>query len=157
MFVYITNTRVTGLVFLLLFSGYLYFAGDIPLDFWSEEEVFNARSMPYLIGSCGIICSVLLIAAPGPVFNWSRIRELNWLPALLLLVTTSIYGLVLESLGFLVSTSLLLTIAFAILGERKWLKMTAIAIGIAVIFWLLMDALGIYLAPGLLLSGDSGA
>ncbi|HIG43572.1 MAG: tripartite tricarboxylate transporter TctB family protein [bacterium] len=150
MFVYISNIRLVGLIFLVLSCAYIYFAGEIPLDFWSEEEVFNARTMPYMIGTCSILCSALLIAMPSTHFNWNALRGLNWFPAGLLLVMLSLYGLLLEDLGFVIATTLLLLISFAMLGERKITRMVSISLGLALGFWLLMDQLGIYLAPGLL-------
>ena len=145
---YFTNTRLVGLIFLLLTTLYIYFTGDIQLDFWSEDEVFNARSMPYIFGGAGLVCSMLLIFLPSPQFDWQPLASLSWKPAILLLITTSLFGLIIEVLGFLVASSLFLFCAFAILGERKWIKMATVGFGLTFGFWLLMGKLGIFLSPG---------
>ena len=100
------NSKISGLLFLLLFSAYGYLAGDIPLDFWSEEELFNA-------------CSLLLITLPSAETYWRAMFELHWPPALQLLLAMSVYGIVFEYLGFIVATLLFLLAGFAILGERR--------------------------------------
>jgi putative tricarboxylic transport membrane protein len=142
------NSRVVGILFLALFAAYGYLIDDIPLDFWSEEELFNARSLPYLIAAAGILVSLLLIIMPSPETDWRSWRTLDWIPAALLLVTMSIYGLVFEYLGFVISTILFLIISFVILGERRGAFMLLGSVPLVLGFWLLMDFLGIYLDPG---------
>lgn len=58
------SSRIVGILFLILFVAYGWFASRIPLDFWSEEETFNARSMPYLIAIVGSLISLLLVTVP---------------------------------------------------------------------------------------------
>ncbi|MBV1876072.1 MAG: tripartite tricarboxylate transporter TctB family protein [Pseudomonadales bacterium] len=145
----INNSRLVGLLFLTLSGLYLYFTPDIHLDFWSENEAFNARSMPYLIGTCSLFCSVLLLITPANNnTNWQLLQQLRWRPALLLAVTTSIYGISIEWLGFLASSCLFLIVGFIILGSRNWAVMATTAISLSIGFWLLLDQLGIFLAPG---------
>jgi|APSaa5957512535_1039671.scaffolds.fasta_scaffold152169_2 putative tricarboxylic transport membrane protein len=154
------NSRVIGVTFLLLFSVYGYFTADIPLDFWSEEELFNARSLPYAIAAAGILISFLLIALPSPATEWKTWLTLDWLPAVLLLLTMSLYGLVFEYLGFILSTISFLIISYFILGERRVGWMLVGSVPLVLGFWLLMDFLGIYLEPGelyRLLAGSSDA
>jgi len=154
------NSRITGILFLALFSAYAYFIEDIPLDFWSEEELFNARSFPYVIAAAGIFVSLLLIVMPSPQTDWRTWLTLDWLPAVLLLVAMSIYGLVFVYLGFVISTILFLITSYAILGERRGAWMLLASVPLVMGFWLLMDFLGIYLDPGelfLLLSRPSDA
>ena len=142
------NKRVVGLLFLLLSAAYIYYTGDITLDFWSEEELFNARTLPYAIGYCGVFFSVLLIVLPSEEFDWQQFRGLNYLPAFALLVCISAYGYLIEKLGFIVCSSLFLFVGNYLLGERKWLRMLITSLGMSLGFWLLMDQLGIYLARG---------
>ena len=61
--IYNGNNIGSSLV-LLLFITYVYFIGDIHLDFWAEEETFHARTFPYLIGFAGILLSVLTLVLP---------------------------------------------------------------------------------------------
>lgn len=97
-----------------------------------------------------MVCSLLLILLPSAEFKWRELQNLNWQPLYFILPLISLYGYTLEILGFIVASCLLLFIAFGMLGERRWLRMTGIAAGLVLMFWLLLDSLGIYLAPGAL-------
>lgn len=145
---WLNNLRVVGLFFLLASLGYLWTAQSIPLDFWSEQEPFNARSLPYLIGTACVFVSLLLLALPSPSFDWSLLRGLNIGPAVMMLALLSTYGFMIDKLGFLFSTFCLLAAGFFLLGERRPLRIISIAAGVTGIFWVIMDLLGIYLNPG---------
>lgn len=142
------NARISGLFFLGLFFTYGYLATDIRLDFWSEQENFNARSMPYLIAVFGMIVSLLLILLPSGPTDWKAITRLKWIPAIILLLTMSIYGALFETLGFIVATMLFLVCSYAVLGERRIVAMLIASVPLVLGFWLLMDFLGIRLNPG---------
>ncbi|XOV88618.1 MAG: tripartite tricarboxylate transporter TctB family protein [Pseudomonadota bacterium] len=135
-------------MFLLLSGGYGYFAGQIPLDFWSEQEPFNARSMPTFIAVFGAVCSVLLIVTRSPTTDWRGLWRLNWRPACLLLALMSVYGVAFTYLGFGISTVLFLMIAFLILGERRMVPMLLVAVPLVAGFWLILKLLGIQLESG---------
>lgn len=151
----INNFRLVGAFFFVVSLGYLYTAQSIPLDFWSEQEPFNARPLPYLIGiSCAVV-SILMIVLPSPNFEWGELRTLHYLPAVLLLGLMSSYGLFIDILGFLISTTVLLAAGFVILGERRPLRIAMISMGTIALFWVIMDLLGIYLNPGELYLGWS--
>ena len=151
------NSRIIGSTFLLLFCAYGYFTTDIPLDFWSEEELFNARSLPYAIAVAGASIGFLLVILPSPTTEWREWLALDWVPAVLLLVVMSLYGLVFEYLGFILSTLLFLLVSYAILGERRIGWMLVASVPLVVGFWFLMDFLGIYLDPGELMFLWSGS
>lgn len=154
MTVYITYSRTIGVIFLGISCFYLYFGHQIPLDFWSEGEVFNARSMPYLIGVSGVLVAMALIFTPTKAsetvasYEWQELKQLNWIPTIAFSLIMGLYGLSLEYLGFIVCSSLFLFCSSAILGERRWLMMAVLSIGVVCAFALLIDWLGIYLAPG---------
>ena len=63
------NSKVSGLLFLVLFLAYGYLTRDIPLDFWAQEEPFNARTLPYAISVGGVLVSLLLIVVPSADTN----------------------------------------------------------------------------------------
>ena len=132
-------------------------AGAIPLDFWSEEELFNARSLPCAISAAGIPISLLLIMLPSAETHWRAVFELHWSPALQLLLAMSVYGIVFEYLGFIVATLLFLLAGFAIFGERRPGLMLVAALPLTPGFWLLVEFLGIYLGPGELFLSWVGA
>ena len=145
-------SRLTGMVFCLVFTGYGLLAQDIQLDFWAEEELFNARTFPTLIAIGGTLVSLAFVlfppTLPEPV---SRVigDKPDWRAACLLLLVLLVYGFLLEPLGFLVSTSLMLMAGFVTLGERRWLLLLAVGAGLPLAFYLLMSALGIHLEAGL--------
>lgn len=142
------NIRVVACCFLILAAGYLWTTQFIPLDFWSESEPFNARSMPYLIGWACVLISLLMIVLPSKAFSWSNLNDLQVLPALGLFLLLACYGFAIEHLGFVESTIAFLVTGFFVLGERRWLAIALVSIAVAGGFWLLMDLLGIYLNPG---------
>ena len=151
MFLKIVN-RLPALFFILVFGTYGYLAGDIQLDYWSEQETFNARSMPYIVSAGGVLVSTLLFLFPGPaVAGPPPAEQPGWIPAIALLVLMSLYGFTLEYLGFPLATSLFLVVGFIILGERRPLQLFLAAVPLVIGFWLLMDAMDIFLAPGDLL------
>ena len=142
------NQRLVGLLFLVLSGLYVWYIKDIPLDFWSETEPFNARTMPQLYGYAGIIVACLLILSPSPQFEWRELRSLRYLPAMGLLSLLTAYGWCIEFLGFLTATSLLLFFSFAILGERRIGLMLFVSVATSVVFYFGLDLLDIYLSPG---------
>ena len=154
---YMFLPRLPALLFIMLFTTYGQLAQDIPLDFWSEQEVFNAQSMPYLISQAGILISSLLFLFPGKTPDVIREQaSLDWLRASLLLVLLSGYGLILEFAGFALATVLFLVAGFVVLGERRAHLIFLASIPLVLGFWLLMDALGIFLAPGDILRSFQG-
>lgn len=144
----INNTRVGGLLFLALSCAYGWYATEIPLDYWSRQEVFTARSMPYWVAGAGAVVSLLLIVTPSAGTDWSVLKRLNWKPAILLMILMSAYGLIMEPLGFPMATVAFLVCAWFTMGERRPHWLIGLAIPVALGFWLLMDSLGIYLYPG---------
>ena len=143
-----TSQRLSGLFFCAVFIAYGYAAQDIQLDFWAGEEVFNARSFPYLIAAGGTVLSLLLAVNPPAGPAEIGIRSMNW-PGLLGLVGLMIlYGILLEPAGFIVTTTLFLIGGYLILGERRPLPILLASFPVVISFYFLMDFLGIYLSPG---------
>ena len=129
-----------------MFQAYGFATQDILLDFWAEEELFNARSFPILIAIGGSILALLFIMfppaieTPGPlVFN----IELIALVALMLL-----YAGLLEQLGFVLATGLFLCAGFLILGERRPARLGLVTVTLTAGFYFLMAALEIHLPQG---------
>ncbi|MDG2072395.1 MAG: tripartite tricarboxylate transporter TctB family protein [Pseudomonadales bacterium] len=140
--------RAVSLTLLALFCIYLYFSGDIYLDFWAEDALFHARSFPYVIGIAGVFIAALLTILPTKPVSLAGIDTSHILPAVLLVALTSAFGLLLDYLGFIVASWLFLVSGFLLLGERAYIRIVVCASLLVGIFWLLMDLLEIYLAPG---------
>ena len=58
------------------------------------------------------------------------------------------YAFLLPWSGFVITTVVFLWLAFLVMGERMWSRMTIVAILLPVAFQWLMSLLGIYLDPG---------
>ena len=127
-------------------------AANIPLDYWSEEASFNARTLPYIIAMAGITCASLPIISPSSKTHWTSLKQLHWRPAVGLLVLMSNYGAMLAPLGFIFATSIFLVAAFRMLGIHQWWASCLVSVALTLAFWGLMSLLGIYLAPGDMIS-----
>ena len=140
------QSRLIGAVFLLAFLAYGYTAKEIPLDFWAEVELFNARSFPIIVSVGGSIFALIFIfqAPSSPAEPLSGLNiELVGLIGLMLL-----YAAFLERLGFISATVIFLVSAFLILGERRPIILFAVSGGITTCFYFLMSVLEIYLPQG---------
>ncbi len=154
---YITSDRLSGFVFILLSAAYGYFAQQIPLDFFSETEVFNARSLPTLIAIFGVAIGLtLLVSQATPATRIAAQEETgadeerpNFAYGPLLLISLIFcYAWLLPLAGFLLSTSGFLWLSFLTMGERRWIRMILVAVALPFAFQWLISSLGIYLDPG---------
>ncbi len=145
----LSKERIGALFFLVLSMAYGYYGSEIRLYPGDELEPMNAQTLPYVLSIMGIGLSVFLLLA-GKDTRPQRVNQSKeWLPVVLLLVLTLIYGLTLDWLGFLISTTLFLIGGFWVLGERRWSVLLKVAVPFVLLFWgLLTQVLDIYLAPG---------
>ena len=145
---FFTNQRIVGVAFMVIAGLYIWFIRDIPLDFWSESEAFNARTMPTIYGYAGLIVATLLIVTPSARFDWSKLTQLRYAPAISMLSLLVLYGFSIDYLGFLTATVCLLVAGFLLLGERRYLAIGLVALGLSFGFYFGLDLLDIYLSPG---------
>jgi len=149
------KSQIGGLLFLALFISYGIAANNIPLDFLSQQDIFNARSLPYAISVAGALVSLLLIlqairtpSDPTDDPRSKRFFDLNWFPTLALVVVMFVYALILDYVGFLIATTVFLIAGYWIMGERNPLILFLMSLPLVVGIWLMMAGLGVYLAPG---------
>jgi putative tricarboxylic transport membrane protein len=136
---------------IIFFGCYIFLAGDIYLDFWGRDESFNARTIPYLIGSIGLLCSFVLVYSliwiDKPVSVnlkvTSEIKRIVWLTSLV-----ALYISLLELLGFIPSSVLFLTLSAYLLGERRIWLLLITGIAMPLLLWGILTFLDIYLSPG---------
>lgn len=144
-----------GAIFLLMFSiAYGLLAFQVPLTFISQQETFNARTMPFALGIIGSILSFLiLVLPPGQTGESASIKAafqgLDWPRVGQLVVMMVIYGLTLRFFGFVISSIIFLVSGFFILGERRIWMLFVGSVPLVLFIWFLMSRiLGMYIAPG---------
>ena len=113
----INLSRISALIFLLLFSIYSYLAGEIKVFTFDVDAPFNAKTFPKLISYIGILFSFLAL-----VFSRNEeepVSQYEWLKVFVLFVLVFTYGLIIKTVGFFLSTNLFLIIAYYYLGVRN--------------------------------------
>jgi len=148
-------SKSASLALLALAVGYGVFAREIPLDFWSLEEPINARTLPYLLAITGTILALVLSVlsfmpdnANVPTEKIPSTQSSDWRSLCLMLVLMAAFAISIELMGFVLSSIMLLMIGFVLMGSRSPRKILLIAIPLVLLIWLILDALGIYLAEG---------
>lgn len=97
------NDRVFGLVMLVIAVAYYYGATQFPVPFGGSEAV-GPETFPKLLAVILAICSLYMIVKPDPDNHWPASRTFVELG--IAVVTLIVYALLLEPLGFIVSTML---------------------------------------------------
>ena len=111
-------TRVSALIFLLLFMMYSYFAGEIQVFSFDENADFNARTFPKLISYLGIAVSFLALVLSGN--EKEEFGHYEWLKVFILFALVFSYGMFIKSIGFFISTNLFLLVSYYYLGVRNY-------------------------------------
>jgi len=152
----IAKDRIGGLIFLALSIAYGYSVTLIPMYPGDEYEVFTAKTLPAALAFIGAVLSlIMIISSRGE--GKSTLPNLDWVIAIKLLALMSLYGVILEPLGFLVGTTLFLLGGYWLLGERRKLILFFCSLPLVTFFWyVLTQLLDIYLAPGDLLTWLGG-
>jgi putative tricarboxylic transport membrane protein len=151
----ITNPEKAGALFFLVLSiAYGLYAFKIQLTFLSQEETFNARTVPFILAVAGVLFSMLIIILPPvkseePASIKEIFQGLDWGRTWLLIILMVGYGIAMTWLGFIISSILFLGIGFYLLGERRIKVILLASIPLVIGIWILMSkVLGMYIAPG---------
>ena len=147
----INLSRISALIFLLLFSIYSYLAGEIRVFSFDVDAPFNAKTFPKLISYIGILFSFLAL-----VFSKNDdepVSQFEWLKVFILFVLVFTYGLIIKTVGFFLSTNLFLIIAYYYLGVRsiKLILFCSVPV-VAGLQFMLHDLLDVYIRDPLLQS-----
>ena len=147
----INLSRISALIFLLLFSIYSYLAGEIRVFSFDVDAPFNAKTFPKLISYIGILFSFLAL-----VFSKNEdepVSQFEWLKVFILFVLVFTYGLIIKTVGFFLSTYLFLIIAYYYLGVRsiKLILFCSVPV-VAGLQFMLHDLLDVYIRDPLLQS-----
>ena len=112
----ITRDRIGALFFLALSIAYYMGARQIELYPGDDEELINARTFPFFVGTMGALFSFLILVLPAKgeeeKIDWAAF---DWRRPILLTILMVVYGLTIKWPGFFLATS-----SFLICGV--WLR-----------------------------------
>lgn len=151
--------RWIALVFLLLCLVYGYsafFVMDAGLPPFMRRNPIWPSTFPKVLAVCGVLVSLVVLLGfekgagepkPGEI-DYRRLMQYDVGRAVALLLLMAGYAFALRPVGFIASTILFLTLAAAILGERRLIVLVPVAVAAAVGVWyLVQEVLGIFLRP----------
>ncbi len=126
--------------------AYTVLARQIPMDPWTAEELVNAQTLPIVYGVLlSIVLLVLLMRVQTPVTGVAGARLVRATGLCAIVVG---FILALGWVNLWLALGALLFVASAWLGERRWPRMSALAIGVPLAGFVAIElALGVYL-PG---------
>lgn len=151
--------RWIAAVFLVGAIVYAYAAFTYPLLPFERHMSFLPNTWPKVLSVIAILLSSAILLAPkrtpsidggdiGGNIDFSNILQYKVGQATGLIVAMILYAVALRPVGFLAATVLFLVATGWILGERKPVKMIAIAcVASGIIWFLVQETLGIYLRP----------
>ncbi|MEJ6691302.1 MAG: tripartite tricarboxylate transporter TctB family protein [Paracoccaceae bacterium] len=133
----------------------------IPAGFGDGD--IGPRAFPLMFGLClGFLSVILLLKS---LMNRQKVETarslatedqliIHWLPSALLLIELLGYGYLLKTVGFVISTPILVVfVMFINLRVRSVKMFLGMSIGITLVCWLVFEkVLGIYLANGWLIN-----
>ncbi len=129
-------SKITTATLLYVAVLYLWMTSAIHLDPWSEQDLFNSKTLPYLYG-LGLLISVFFIAQDKIdttwKFNANAIKLGSTVSSLL------IFLLLLELLGLWICLGLLILSNMIILGKRKPVLTISISFAFPFICWLTVE------------------
>lgn len=145
-----TLDRIVALFLIGFFSLYLFMSYNFPLLPFEKFQSFKPNTLPKGIGAIGLFLSAIVLFQASGEKNkdnqgW---RDYEWKTFAIIVILLSIYAATLKPFGFIISTSLFLTLGGITLGEKQLPKLIIISIISAFFIWFLVDkTLGIYLSP----------
>ena len=144
------RNRILALLLLGLVTVYGLAIDDITLDFWADDEVLNARTLPiFLSAGLGSLALILLVTGGGGRIERPQWQGLARLAAMMVLMW--LFAAALEFAGFWIAGGAFLGAGLLIMGERRPLLLVGLPLGAIGIAWLLLIALlDVYLPPGVL-------
>ena len=129
-------SKITVATFFFVTLLYLWTASIIQLDPWSEQDLFNSRTLPYVYGSC------LLISVFFTAMNTTEVKlNFNANAAKLTFVIFSLltFLYILQLLGLWFSLGFLILSNMLILGQRKPFSLISLSFAFPFICWLVVE------------------
>ena len=129
-------SKITAATLVCAAMLYLWMTSAIRLDPWSEQDLFNSRTLPYLYG-LGLLISVFFIAQDKIDTTWKF--NANTIKLGFIVSSLLIFLFLLELLGLWICLGLLILSNMIILGERKPVPTISISFVFPFICWLTVE------------------
>lgn len=150
--------KLIALFFLVVCVAYGYAAYTYPLLPFERNMAFLPNTMPQALSVLGVLVSLFIVLSSKKVeeieedesddMSLSKIKHYKTGQAAMLLIAMVVYALAIRPIGFVPATVIFIVASGWILGERKPIKMTGIALIATLFIWyLVQEVLGIFLKP----------
>lgn len=150
--------KLIALFFLVVCVAYGYAAYTYPLLSFERNMAFLPNTMPQALSVLGVLVSLFIVLSSKKVeeieedesddMSLSKIKHYKTGQAAMLLIAMVVYALAIRPIGFVPATVIFIVASGWILGERKPIKMTGIALIATLFIWyLVQEVLGIFLKP----------
>lgn len=136
--------RILGAILLLLTIGYAYMASQLQVGFLSDPV--GPKPFPYMIASLMGLSSLYLILKPDANPNWPQ--RSFWLPFALVLISLVVYAYLIVPLGFIITTTLEMTLLSVLFGARWWQGLGGAVAFSLVVYFLFTGGLAVPLPAG---------
>jgi putative tricarboxylic transport membrane protein len=146
-----------GSIFFLAFSSFYFFnVFSIKKMPGSQFEVMTASTFPFYLGLGGIVISLLILVLSfvkkdNDFLTLAYLKKLDFKTTIYFVLAMIFYGFTIRTLGFIISTTIFLTIGFLLLKEKNIKRILLISSGVSIGFYLLLNnVLGVYIDPGMI-------
>lgn len=132
----ITKDTITGVFSIVL--GIAYLLGTVKIRVMDAADEVGPRTFPYIIATTVIICGVLLLFKEftnkeRKAFSFGFITERAiWIRILLSMAAGIVYGLVLDWLGYLISTVIFMFFVGCMINVGRYMQNLIIALAFSV-------------------------
>lgn len=138
---------------LLALAGYIFLAASA-LPFGTArvpQTAFFPRTLAVLLAILSVILLAQALARTKGQLTWEKIEAAGWFRIGAALATMAAFALVLEPLGYLVTTFLLMVLLLRAIEAQSWYKIIGVALATSLISYALFAwLLGVPLPPGAL-------
>ena len=138
---------------LLALAGYIFLAAaSLPFGTMRvPQTAFFPRTLAVLLGIMSLILLARALAGREALGGGEKIETQGWIRIVVTLMTLAGFALVLERLGFLLTTFLLMISLLRAIEAQKWRKVVVVALATALISYAIFSwLLGVPLPAGLL-------
>jgi len=153
--------RWIALGMLAFSSGYGYLAFTYRILPFEQFLEMKPNTLPIGLAVAGMVCSAVLVVMPDSRSSSEENKVIGsdqkylespenyeWGKGIGLLILAVIYALSLRQAGFLIATSLFLSIGGLMLGERKvWILLSVSCLASFLVWYLVDEVLSIFMRP----------